>query len=119
MRSQPRGPFFAAPPRRGPLGSLEVCDARFAPPPPPPHVREDPRQVRHWEAWAALGSRGPCRVYLAATAADVLTGWRWPYTCLCLYNPPKVSKLYRKEMESASDKKDVQPLRLIELNPFL
>lgn len=58
----------------------------------PPHVGEDPGQVRHREAWTAIGSRAPCRVHPAGTAADEPREWRCPYTCLCLYGPPGLAK---------------------------
>lgn len=62
--------------------------------------------------------QGPYRVHRAAVAADVLRRWRCPYTCLCLYDQPGVSKVYRKEVESARNKKE-QPVSSTWVNPFL
>lgn len=51
--------------------------------------------MRHGEAWTAIGSRAPRRVYSEATAVDVPREWRCPYTCLCSYNPPEAGRVYR------------------------
>lgn len=76
----------------------------------PPHVGEDPGQVRHPEAWTAIGSRAPRRAHSAGVAADVPRGWRCPFMCLRLNNSPGVSKVYRNGLESTRDKQDNKPI---------
>lgn len=71
---------------------------------------EDPRPGASSGSMDFDWVQGPYHAHPTAVAADVLRGWRCPYTCLCLYHHPGVSKVYKKEMESARNKKRIASL---------
>lgn len=54
-------------------------------------------------------SRAPRPMHRAGAAADVPREWRRPYTCLCLYNPPGISKFTETKWNQPGVKKENQP----------
>lgn len=63
-------------------------------------------------------SRAPhLRMHRAGAAADVPRDWRCPYTCLCLYNPPGISKFTERKWNQPGVKRRTNLFDLGEFHP--